>query len=455
MKFLNREIEMQRLVKALASRKPRLIIIYGRRRCGKSTLIKNILKPDDIYFVAQQNDEAIQRMQLANTIGERIKGFDSVIYPDWESLFTNLDNTVKKHLTICLDEFPYLVKSSSNLPSLIQKIVDNNKRRKYHLIICGSSQNMVRGFFFDSSSPLYGRADEIMKITPLGAGWIGDALGCEAQQSVVEYSVWGGVPRYWELRSDEKSFKSAVKNIILDGFGPLHEEPIRLFIDDMRESVQAYSILSVIGNGSNRLSEIAGRLNKPATNLSRPIENLIQLGYIKRDLPFGEPEKNSKKGIYRISDPLMNFYFTFLAPNLSRLELGLTDLVFNSFESRIQGYVSSEWENICRQSIPMQPINGINFDIAGRWWGSNIKKEPVELDIVSESVNKEYLLIGECKWSKINDCSAILYQLKQKAVLLPFAKGKKVITILFAKDTPVKNITSQIFLPADVLNRLR
>lgn len=206
-----------------------------------------------------------------------------------------------------------------SLPSIIQKIVDNTSRRKYHLILCGSSQQMMQGLILDSTSPLYGRADEIMKISPLEAGWISEAFDCKPDQTIVEYSVWGGVPRYWELRAGEKSFKTAVNKIIFDRYGVLHEEPVRLFLDDMRESVQAFSILFVVGNGSNSLSEIAGRLNKPATQLSRPIDNLIQLGYLKREVPFGEPEKNSKRGINRIPDPLMNFYFTFLVPNLSRL----------------------------------------------------------------------------------------------------------------------------------------
>lgn len=453
MKFFNREKEKQRLTKAMDSKKARLIIIYGRRRCGKSSLIKNTLKPNDIYYMAQQSDETIQRMQLANTIGEKIVGFDSVVYPDWESLFVNLNNVLKEPLTLCIDELPYLVKGSQSLPGIIQKVVDSTRDRKYHLILCGSSQQMMQGLILDSSAPLYGRADEIMKITPLEAGWISDALECKPEQSIVEYSVWGGVPRYWELRAEEKNFKAAIKNIIFDRFGVLHEEPVRLFYDDMRESVQAFSILSIVGNGSNRLSEIAGKLNKPATNLSRPIDNLIQLGYLKREVPFGELEKNSKKGIYRISDPFMNFYFTFLAPNLSRLELGLTDQVYNIFESQLSNYVSFEWENLCRRSVPMKAINGIDFDIAKRWWGTNLENKPMELDVVAESIDKKYLLVGECKWSKITNTKSLMDKLKQKAALLPFAKGRIIITVLYVKEAT--EASSNVFLPIDVLERLK
>ncbi|MBI5009040.1 MAG: ATP-binding protein [Bacteroidia bacterium] len=455
MNFLNREKEKQRLVKSLKSKRAKLIIIYGRRRCGKSTLIKNTIEPADIYYMAQQSDEAVQRSQLANTIGEKIKGFESAVYPDWESLFTNLNNVVREPLTLCIDEFPYLVKSSPALTGIIQKIIDNVANRKYHLILCGSSQQMMHGLILDASSPLYGRADEIMKITPLEAGWTGEALNCDPEQAVTEYSVWGGVPRYWELRAEERSFKEAVTNIILDRHGVLHEEPTRLFLDDMRESVQAFSILSVVGSGSNRLSEIAARLNKPATQLSRPIDNLIQLGYLKREIPFGEPEKNSKKGIYRILDPFMNFYFTFMVPSLSRLELGLTDQVYRSFQSSLTGFVSMEWENLCRRSVPIAPLNKIEFGPASRWWGADLKRKPVEFDIVAESSNKKNILIGECKWSSVDNPDSVLKKLRQKAELFPYAKGKHITTALYLKESLEAERPPNIFLPSDVLSRLK
>ena len=455
MNFYNREKEKLRLRKAIQSDKAKLIVIYGRRRCGKSTLIKNVIGSNDVYFMAQQADESIQLAQLASAIGEKIAGFDSVVYPNWESLFINLNNVAKQIITICIDEFPYLVKNSTGLPSVIQKITDNYSDRRYHLILCGSSQQMMHGLILDSSAPLYGRANEILKIKPLEAGWIDKALECDAEQAVIEYSVWGGVPRYWELRKEEVSFESALKNIILDRYGVLHEEPSRLFLDDMREYVQAYSILTVVGNGCNRLSEIASRLNKPANQLSRPIENLIQLGYLKREVPFGEQLKNSKKGLYRIADPFMNFYFTFVAPNLSRLELNLADQVYSIFATKISLFVSSEWENLCRRSVPMLPIMGINFDIAYRWWGTNSENKPMEIDVIAESLDKRYLLVGECKWSVIGDVAKLVNDLIQKADVLPFAKDKIIIAVVFVKETVQKVDNDCVFLPSDVLGRLK
>ena len=122
------------------------------------------------------------------------------------------------------------MKSAPVLPSLIQKIVDLDKERKFHLVLCGSAQQMMQGLILDSSAPLYGRADEILKIAPLEAGWITDALNCQPSQAVTEFSVWGGIPRYWELRAEEDSFEEAVMNVAAADEDPMDIQP---FIDYM------------------------------------------------------------------------------------------------------------------------------------------------------------------------------------------------------------------------------
>lgn len=456
MKFFNRNDEKYKLKKALESPTSKLIVVYGRRRCGKSTLVKNVLKDGDIYYMAQQSGESVLIGQMAQVIGDKIPGFEKLVYPDWESIFTNLDNILKDQITICIDEFPYLVKSSPQLPSLIQKIVDLKRERKYDLVLCGSSQQMMQGLVLDSSAPLYGRANEILKVLPLKAGWIQEALQCTSIQAIEEYAVWGGVPRYWELRREENSFESAVKNIILDRLGILHDEPTRLFLDDMRESIQAYSILSIVGNGVHRLSEIAGRLNKPATHLSRPLDNLIKLGYLKREIPYGTSSKSNKKSLYKISDQFINFYFSFVAPNLSRLELDMKDQVYKSIRTSLFHFIAAEWESICRKCIPMKPVNGIDFDICFSWWGNNMNGEQMELDIAGESLDKKYLLVGECKWGKVKNPKQLLKKLKDKALQLPDVKGKTILPILFVKELENEgNKAYNIYTPDDVLSRLK
>ncbi|NJO70433.1 MAG: ATP-binding protein [Bacteroidetes bacterium] len=316
--------------KCFEKEQSQLIIIYGRRRIGKSALIAAILPENSIFFMADQSDASIQRFQLARMIAEEINGFDKIVYPDWDALFQNLANSLQRKITISLDEFPYLVKNSPELPSIIQRVCDKGVNKNFHLILCGSSQQMMRSLILNYNSPLYGRATEILRLKGMNVFWLKEALACTDEQAIIEYSIWGGIARYWQIRSEEKDLNSAILNNVLDKSGILHEEPIRLFIDEMRESVLAFSILNMIGNGANRLSEIAGRLNKPASSLSGTMQVLIELGFIRREIPFGTSLKSTKKTLYKISDQFMLFYFRLVNPNLSRLELDMKEQVLNN-----------------------------------------------------------------------------------------------------------------------------
>ena len=461
MEFLDRKNEQARLLTTLDRHEAQLVVIYGRRRIGKSTLIRQVLKKDDIYFLAHLSNDILQRAQFAKAISEQVAGFDKAVYPTWEALFNSLGNSLKTFLTVCIDEFPYLVRKSPELPSLIQKIIDEQPNRPYHLILCGSSQQMMQGLVLDSSNPLYGRANQILKVNPLPQGWIQEAFECDPVEAVMEYSLWGGIPRYWEIRAQEGSFEGALKNQVLDRLGVLHEEPLRLLLVDMREAVQAFSILTLVGRGVHKLSEIAARLGKPATHISRPLDKLIQLGFLKREIPFGSSKKSGKKSLYKISDPFTNFYFTFVESNLSRLELGLIEQVYTSIIPRFNQYFGAEWENLCRDCVPQGLIEGIEFEVPSRWWGTNTQGDNMEVDMVCKSVDNKYLLVGECKWSDVHNPQNIITQLVSKAKLLPGELPEKIVPILFAKSLKNQYVAligenqGIVFTPKEVMERLK
>jgi len=147
----------------------------------------------------------------------------------------------------------------------------------------------MQGLVLDRAAPLFGRASEILKISPLPAGWIEEALTLKSPEDAVEaYAVWGGAPRYWELAGDHPDLPSAIRSLVLSPLGVLFEEPSRLLLDDMRETTQVASILSLIGQGCHRISEIAARLEKPVTALSRPLQRLQDMDLVTREQPFGE-----------------------------------------------------------------------------------------------------------------------------------------------------------------------
>ena len=457
MNFVDRIEETARLRDALSREKSSLVVVYGRRRLGKSTLIKRVLSDSDVYFLADRSEGQHQRTLLAKVVAQVFPDFDKLTYPDWESLFRAVNYRTDKRFTLCLDEFPYLVEQSPELPSVLQKLVDE-KQLKYNLVLCGSSQNMMYGLFLDSTAPLYGRADEIMRLTPIRLPYIQEALNLDAVSAVEEYAVWGGVPRYWELRETRNSLSDALWHNILSINGTLYEEPIKLFQDDVKDIVKTSTIMSYIGSGANRLSEIAARCNEPATNLSRPLKKLIDLGFLEKDVPFGIDEKNAKKSLYKIADPFMAFYYQFVVPNRSFIELGRSLPLEQALAAHFSEYVSMHWEKLCRDAVTGNMVNGIVYGKAKRWWGPvlNEKKEPeqIEIDVMAESLDKKYLLVGECKWTNQENGKQLTAELLRKANLLPFVRNYKILPVLFLKNAP-KDDAGNAMLPEDVVEMMR
>jgi AAA+ ATPase superfamily predicted ATPase len=457
MEFVDRKKEFERLQKSLRREKPQFIVVYGRRRIGKSTLVKKVMdfSRGDIYFLADKTSEPSQRQLFSTTIDMTIEGFSAANYPTWESLLLSLNRSVDHRITVCLDEFPYLVKSCHALPSILQKLLDD-KKLKFDLIICGSSQQMMQGFVLDSKEPLYGRADEIIKMKPIAPAFVSEALRCDAAQAVREYAVWGGVPRYWELRENYDSLYDAIEHLLLTSEGTLYDEPSKLLYDEMRDTVQASSILSFIGNGANKLSEIAARAEKQATDITPHLSRLRELGFINKEIPFGESEKKSKKGLYHISDPLLRFHYRYVIPYRSLIELGNSQAVLTVFKNAENDYVSRAWEELCRNHISAYGMDGIIYQMASRWWGSYYNEEkqqylPVELDVVAESFDGKHLFIGECKWQEHIDAMEELSRLQTIAKGLPFTKDHEIHLGLFLKEKPINPEAATIYYPEDIM----
>ena len=317
---------------------------------------------------------------------------------------------------------------------------------------------MMYGLFLDSTAPLYGRADEIMKLAPIRLPYIQEALSFDAMNTIEEYAVWGGVPRYWELRENQNSLNDALWHNILSVNGTLYEEPIKLFQDDVKDIVKTSTIMSYIGTGANRLSEIAARCNEPATNLSRPLKKLIDLGFLEKDVPFGIDEKNAKKSLYKIADPFMAFYYQFVVPNRSFIELGRRLPIEQALTAHFSEYVSMQWEKLCRDAVTGNLVNRVVYGKAKRWWGSVLnedkKPEQVEFDVMAESLDKKYLLVGECKWTTQENGKQLTAELLRKANLLPFAKNYTIVPMLFLKNAP-KDDAGNAMLPENVVELMK
>jgi len=457
--FLDRKPERARLAAALRGPEGAMVVVYGRRRCGKSRLLQEVLPARrSIYYVGDERDGALQRAALAVEIARLLPGFADVRYPDWGVLLERFWREAPRRAVLALDEFPSLVAADPALPSLLQKLVDRRPAdRRPHLVLCGSSQRLMQGLVLDRSAPLFGRAREILRLGPLRAGFIAPALGLRDDVRAVEaFTLWGGVPRYWELAARFRGQLGAFAALALSPLGVLHDEPRRLLLDDLRDTTQPLSVLALIGSGCHRLSEIAGRLGRPATSLARPLASLVELGLVRRDLPFGASLADSKRTAYRLADPFLRSWFRFVEPSRSRLEAGLVAAVSSEVEQGLARHVAETWEDLARDSVPTAGCHGQAWGAAASWWGPGLDRRPLELDVVAESANRTELLVGEVKWQDDVDWPRELAALRSKAARLPLAQGRAVRLAFWSKRAP-RRLPPDVegFTPRRVLAALR
>ncbi len=455
--FLDRQRESERLRRLVRRQEGSLGVLYGRRRCGKSRLLREVIPVEkSVYFVGDDREAALQRSSLAVEMARAVEGFANVSYPDWEALLARWWSDAEPGTVLILDELPALVARGPELPSLLQKVLDQRFERGLHLIVAGSSQRMMQGLVLDRSAPLYGRATEILKIVPLAAGWIEEAFGGEDPGRLIQaYAHWGGIPRYWELARDHEDLASAVRELVLDPLGVLHEEPRRLLLDDLRDTTQAASILNLIGQGCHRISEIGARLGKPATSLGRPLQRLMEMDLVTREVPYGVPRRGNKRTLYRIADPFLRFWFRCVEPNRSRLEARQLEIVEREIALGVRHHVASVWEDLARASVPFLPDHGGGWGAARRWWGAGLDRRPLEIDLVAEDANRGRLLVGEVKWSSPRAGGAVYRELEQKIARIPFAEGREVIPLLWLAAPPDDLQDDQVVTPRRVLDALR
>lgn len=460
MEFIDRIKEQARLRRALSGEKPCFIVVYGRRRMGKSALIKQVLDENDIYYEAEQNEPQVQIDLLTRIAAMRYPAMKGARFGSWEDLLSAFNRLCEKDSTLVLDEFPYIVKSMPSFPSMLQRLIDSGELR-FNLIICGSSQRMMQKLVLDASEPLYGRADEKILLGPIAPVHWEKAMRLDARHTIEEYSVWGGVPRYWVLREKYAGLHEAIEQLILDEHGVLANEPAALFLDEVTDLAPYSSVMTALAGGHRRFSDLASAIGLKTNELSTPLSNLSEMFYIRKDVPFGEDERKSKKTMYTFNDPFMAFYYKFVAPNKSLLSLGRTSTVFKMVDAGFAEIVSRVWERLCQNAVSGNEVGGILWGPARYWWGKipvyeGDKKTPAdyletEFDVVTESLDHRHILIGECKWQKADYADRILKKLTDKASSAPFIGTRQVHYVLFLRERPLDSPDCIVMTPEDVL----
>ncbi len=394
--FVNRIKEQAEL--AAATRKGGLLVVFGRRRVGKSRLLRRWLTTNGgLYSQAIEGPQDMQIRQVFDDIKARLS--TQIVPKTWPE-FLEVLGLQKQPWSLCLDEFPYLTAVDPSLPSQLQKWIDHAMPKGCLLILAGSSTRMMNDLFLNRAAPLYGRAHKLLQVKPMDYAAFCSACALKPAEmaSFEKFSLVGGIPKYWEFVEKGADVIALAESLYFDFAPYMEQEPQRILRDEGVLGANAVSVLEAVGRGAERPSEIAQRLGTAQTNLSRLLQQLLDASVLAREMPFGESVRTTKKILYRIADPTMRFWFRVYSPHQSRWQSYTPEEKLKL----IHEHASTVFEDACRA----------RFHSASRYW-----EKDIELDIVAQDPDKaKGLLVAEVKWRKLSAAERrhVLTQLQQK-----------------------------------------
>ncbi len=415
MPFIDREDELRFLEEKWKDPKAQLIVLWGKRRVGKTELVKQFIADKrSIYFLAESTSEKEQLQRFSRTLG---RFFDEPLlqtrgFASWEEAFTYL-KARKERFVLAIDEFPYLIQSNPAIVTLFQKGWDEYLAgSNIYLILFGSSMAMMENEVLGYRSPLYGRRTGQWLVEPMpfrAAGLF--RQGKPFADRLAHFAVAGGIPAYWLHLGPGKGFEQNLREHVLRKGEVLYEEVEFLLRTELREPRYYFALLEAISQGKRKLSEIVN-----ATGLGQPLANkylgvLADLRIIEREVPVTEETPlKSKKGLYRISDEFSCFWFRFVFPRRGELEMGRQEAVAADIISQFPSYLGSVYEKVARETLVAHIDDFFPFSAIGRWWDRN-----EEIDVVAVNRDLGSILFCEAKATEKPVGTDILEALREKA----------------------------------------
>ncbi|MBQ3679254.1 MAG: ATP-binding protein [Succinivibrio sp.] len=440
MKFVDRLEEMSTLENEYRRHTASFVVVYGRRRVGKTELIRHFIKEKpSLYFLASEESESLNRESFKRQAADYLNDdlLREAAIERWELIFERLvASSDSKRLVIVIDEFQYIGKNNPAFLSVFQGIWDNLlSKNNVMIILCGSLVSMMMSQTLNYDSPLYGRRTAQIRLRPIKFEYYNEFFDSQysEEELVKRYSLTGGVPKYIEMFQNSSDLNRAIQESLLNVSSYLYDEPNFLLQKEVSEIGSYFSILRTIAEGNHKVSSIAALVQQKQTNLPRYLKVLIDLDLLEREVPVTEnnPDK-SKKGQYQIRDNFLRFWFKFIYPNRSYVEMSHSDVVMNRLSKNfIDGHVSYVFEQICQEKLWNLSANGKLPGILeriGRWWDNSH-----EIDVVGLSESDNLLVAGECKFWNGPVGANILSQLEHKTTFIDWHKdSRKNIYILFS-----------------------
>lgn len=464
MKFLGREKEILDLEKEYA-RDGGFVVIYGRRRIGKTTLIKQFIKSKTAFYFLATKEVESQSMKrfagvIARTTGNSV--MQKATFSDWLDLFQAVaDYKPNEKKVLVIDEFPYLVKVNDSFPSILQNAWDEIlKDSNVMLILCGSLISMMKKHALSYESPLYGRRTAQMRIAPLPFTTVYENQKLSFEEAAEQYSITGGVPKYMEFFSDGQPLYEQIKENVLSKNGFLYEEPNFLLTDEVQVPTNYFSIIKVIADGNHKLGTIAGILGLETSALTPYLKTLSELGFIEKQVPVTEKNaEKTRKGLYFISDNFLRFWFRYVYPYKGELELDNTQISLDELDKDFkEKFVAFAYEDICKEIFArLCSDKAIDFTPSkiGSYW-LNDKSGNTQIDVMAvDTVNKR-LFAGECKYHNQPVDADVYFELVKKVdnstEIKSAFKGYTIIYGVFSKSgftsrmTDISNSNPNLFL---------
>lgn len=418
--FIGRRRELDELNKLYKSDKFEFAVVYGRRRVGKTAIIGEFVKDKEtIFFTGIETN----KKQNLNNFSKCVLEYKTKIAAD--TAFSGFQSALEyvfelsrsRRIVLVIDEYPYVARASKSLASILQLLIDKNKdKSKLFLILCGSSMSYMEDKVLAYKSPLYGRRTAQFKIQPFDFFEV-----CEyfkkfsTIDKALAYGIVGGTPQYLMQLDDSISIDENIKNTYLNPMSFIFEEPGNLLKQEVREPSIYNAIISAIAAGATKMNEIAGKVGEDTSVCSAYVKNLIMLGIVKKESPYGE--KTARKTIYSIEDNMFRFWYRFLPDNISIISRGAGELAYERIYPNLSSYMGGVFEEICKQYLWKLLLSGkceVSFNDLGRWWGSNKKtRTQEEIDIMG--ADKDSALFCECKWTNEKVDAAVLETLVKRS----------------------------------------
>jgi AAA+ ATPase superfamily predicted ATPase len=436
--FLGRERELKLLNNLYEKDNFNFIVMYGRRRVGKTTLLKEFCKDKkSVFFVAEEYNDKLALEKFSRALKESLSDEnDKSIFNSWEDAFDYVYHKSKaEKIILVIDEFQYLVNSNKSLLSLIQNTIDHKlKDSNLYLVVCSSTISFMKENVLSQKSPLFGRKTAEFFIKQLGFyNSIKFFKSYSKEDKIFAYAILGGIPLYLLQFNDKVSINDNIKENFLLEISNLFLEPKNLLKMELRSPAVYNSIIESIALGSTKLNEISTKIGEDKDKVYNYILTLMDMHIIEKVHPVTD-KKTTRKTIYKLSDNLFKFWYRFIFPNISNIEVGMGDVIFSKkIQPNLYNYVSFIYEDICKEYLVLKNIKGdipILFDKIGSWWGTNnLTKSEEEIDIMASS--EDGLIFGECKFKNEPVGIKEYERLKEKSELF---KSENKYYYLFSKS---------------------